>query len=52
VPIRRTTAGAAVVLPATLVTGARSARLTGVLVGVLVRSGAATSRALAVDVPL
>jgi hypothetical protein len=53
VRIRRTTGGVAVVLPAGFVTGgAPSPRLTGVLVGVLVRSGAATSRALVVDVPL
>jgi hypothetical protein len=42
----------AVVLPATYAPGAASARLTGVLVGVLVRSAAVSSRALAVDVPV
>jgi thiol:disulfide interchange protein DsbD len=51
-PLRRSSSGVAVVLPAGFVAGAPSPRLAGVLVGLLVRSGAATSRALAVDVPV
>jgi thiol:disulfide interchange protein DsbD len=49
VPIQRAGGGVAVVLPATFVAGAPPGRLTGVLVGVLVRGPTVTSRALAVD---
>lgn len=52
VPLRRATGGVAVVLPATFTTGAPPGRLTGVLVGLLVRGSTVTSRALAVDVPV
>lgn len=52
VPIRRATGGVAVALPAAFVAGPAPGRLTGVLVGVLVHGRTATSRALAVDVPV
>jgi thiol:disulfide interchange protein DsbD len=52
VPLRRAAEGVAVVLPEGFVAGAPPGRLTGVLVGVLVRGAAVTSRALAVDVPV
>lgn len=52
VPLRTAGGVVTVTLPEDFVEGALSSRLSGVLVGLLVRGGAVRSRALAVDVPL
>jgi DsbC/DsbD-like thiol-disulfide interchange protein len=52
VPVHGARGTVAVVVPRSHVMGSPPGRLTGVLVGLLVREGTATSRALAVDVPV